>query len=325
MVRLGADSLAELAPAWDRAVDRTPGIDEFCASSLWSFAAAGSFRSAGEPVVVTDGVGFCGMRPTVTAEGVDVMVGLDPVWGFATPCVGPPAAAAAALDELLRGSELPIAVIGGQRTDNVLTAHVARRLERTHRLLRGPEEVRVRADLSAGPDAWLARRSSRFRQRLRRTEREAAARDVQVVDISADHPDAVIDRVLAIESRSWKGAAATGLASEDLAAFYRHVAWRLARVDALRALIAVADGGGQAVDIGFILGGVRGRTYRGLQLSYVAEWVDLGVGHLLQLHQIRAAAAEGVAVYDLGMDMEYKRRWADDDHATFSLLAIRDG
>lgn len=314
--------LSDLAPAWDRAVDETPGADEFCASSLWSFAAAESFPTAGDPRVVTDGHGFCGMRETTTADGVDVLVGLDPIWGFATPCVGPPAAAAAALAGVLEAFDCPVAVVGGQRQDSVLSAHIVRRLDRSHRLLHGPEEVRVRADLTGGADACWSRRSGRFRQRMRNIERNATSRGVEIHDLSADDPDSVIDRILAIEARSWKGRADDGLANEDLADFYRRMAWRLARADALRALVAVSDDGDAPEDIGYILGGVRGATYRGLQLSYAHGWADLGVGHLLQLHQLRAVAREGIEVYDLGMDMPYKRRWADGEHATFAIIAV---
>ena len=47
---------------------------------------------------------------------------------------------------------------------------------------------------------------------------------------------------------------------------------------------------------------------------------DLGLGHLLQIEQIRAPAGEGIPTYDLGMDMEYKRRWADRVDETISVI-----
>ena len=40
-------------------------------------------------------------------------------------------------------------------------------------------------------------------------------------------------------------------------------------------------------DVGFILGGIRGATYRGLQLSHDTGAAHLALGHLLQLHQLR--------------------------------------
>lgn len=312
--------LTETEAAWDRAVDLTPGADEFCASSLWSFAAAESFPDAGQPHILSDGVAFCGMRETTTADGVAVLVGLDPIWGFATPCVGPADAAGRVLAEVMARFPTPVTIIGGQDETSPLTAAIARRLDHSHRLMKGPEETRLRADLSDGVEAWFARRSGRFRQRIRSLERRATARGLHIVDLSAHNPDSVIDRILAVEAASWKGEAGTGLASADLAGFYRAMAWRLARRDALRASVAVLDGS----DVGFILGGVRGSTYRGLQLSYVSAEATSGVGHLLQIHQVRAAIDEGLTTYDLGMDMDYKRRWADSEHTTFSIIAVED-
>src|SRR5688572_32387452 len=52
--------------------------------------------------------------------------------------------------------------------------------------------------------------------------------------------------------------------------------------------------------------------YRGLQFSYDDAFAQLGLGGLLQYHQIVELCAEGVTRYDLGTEMDYKRRWAED-------------
>ncbi len=317
--RLDADHLDEAATLWDAAVDRTPDVDPFCASTLWSFAAASSFPDADPPVVVTDGVAFCGMRGQTTDEG-RILVGLDPVWGFATPLVGPPRRAAEMLARRLDlDDDWRLAVVAGQREDSALTACVAQVADGRWSLYRGPEEHRLRADLRGGVGPWFARRSSRFRQRIRRLERDAADAGICVTDISAAAPDEVFDRLLAIEQTGWKGSDHTGLASGDLADFYRRMCVRLAAREHLRVLVARHDG----EDIGFVLGGVRGATYRGLQLSYHRDHGDAGVGHLLQMAQIRRLADEAVTVYDMGMDMPYKTRWADRVDTTFAVIVSR--
>lgn len=313
------DDLARLAPHWDRAVDRTPEIDRFCSSSLWSFSAATCFPDAGPPVLVGDGESFCGLRPVATAEEGNALVGLDPVWGFASPLVGPPMAAARRLADRLRLDRFDYAVVTAQREDSVLTAAVAHVLDADYRLLRGPVQERLRIDLSEGTEAWWARRSSRFRQRLRRLRTEADARGVRFEDVSAMDPDALFDRIVAVEAASWKGREGTGLAAAELAAFYRQMATRLATCEQLRVLLAVQGG----TDVGFILGGVRGSTYRGLQLSYAESVRELGIGHLLQWEQLERLGVEGVAVYDLGMDMAYKQRWADRVDETIAIIVTR--
>ncbi len=317
--RFEVDDLPRIASYWDAAVDATPDVDTFCSSTIWSFSAATSFPEVAAPIVVGNGRAFCGLRATTTAEGARVLVGLDPVWGFATPLVGPPMEAAVMLAARLAQEPFDLAVIAAQREDMVLTGCVARVLDEDFELLRGPVEHRLRVDLAGGVEPWFARRSPRFRQQLRRLRRDAAARGVEICDLSALPPDEVFERILGIEARSWKGEADTGLASEDLAAFYRQICVRLAAREHLRVLVARVDDR----DVGFILGGVRGDTYRGLQLSYDRNAADLGLGHLLQFDQLERLTTEGIAVYDLGMDMDYKRRWADRVDETISLVIRR--
>ncbi len=313
MYRIDADDLDRVAGLWDAAVDATPGADPFCSASPWAFSAAHSFPEAEPPVVVSDGHSCCGMRRTDTPEG-RLLVGLDPIWGFATPVVGDPVTAARLLGVRLGLDDHDIAVVTGQHAESPMTAALVHVLGDDHRLLQGPPELRLRADLAGGADAWFGRRSPRFRQRLRRLRRDAT--DIEIVDLSFLDPDAAVDRIVAIEHRGWKGREETGLANPAMAEFYRRMLWRLAAADAIRLLIATRDG----VDVGFVLGGVRGSTYRGLQLSYVEDVADRGVGHLLQWAQIECLDGLGVETYDLGMEMDYKRRWADRIDETFAVL-----
>lgn len=315
--RFGPDDLDQLAPSWDAAVALTQGADPFCAASDWSFAAATSFTHASAPVVVAAGEGLCGLRSVVQPDGSRMLVGLDPVWGFATPAVGPPTDAADALVEQLGIHDWDYALIAGQDVEFPGTHAIVHALG-DFRVLRGPNQERLRADLSGGFDAWWARRSSRFRQRLRRIEREASEAGIDVVDGSTGSADDILERILRIEAASWKAGDDTGLNTPDMAAFYRAIARRLAPEGRLRALFArEADN-----DIGYVLGGVRGPIYRGLQLSYVASAADRSIGHLLQLAQLRRLGPT-IECYDLGMDMPYKRRWVDTVEPSLVLVVQR--
>ena len=318
VARIEADQLEPLARAWDEAVDRSDGADEFCAATVWSFSAASSFPEVEPPVVLTDGRSFAGMRSQLAEDGTRLLVGLDPIWGFATPAVGHPLVAARLLDARLRLDDHDLAVVAGQREYGYLLHCLVQVTGERARLLKGPAEQRLQADLGGGVPAWWARRSPRFRQRMRQIRDRAEAEGVAVVDCSALPPDEAMDRILAIEARSWKGREGTGLAQPDLAEFYRRMAWRLAAADQLRLLVARRAG----QDVGYILGGVRARTYRGLQLAYTDDVSALGLGHLLQLHQVEGLQGSGVHTYDMGMDMAYKRRWADRVDETFSVLVV---
>jgi CelD/BcsL family acetyltransferase involved in cellulose biosynthesis len=99
--------------------------------------------------------------------------------------------------------------------------------------------------------------------------------------------------------------------------FYRAL---VARLGARTRMIFARKNG---EDVGFILGGVRDGTFRGFQFSYDERLKDVSLGGLLQLEQIRDLAAEGITTYDMGMDLEYKRRWADQPMDTVTIAVVR--
>ena len=80
------------------------------------------------------------------------------------------------------------------------------------------------ADLSHGFDAWLERRSSRFRRSLRVAATGAEAHGLTVEFLQPSGPeesDATFYRILDLERSSWKTDAGSGLVGTDLGAFTR--------------------------------------------------------------------------------------------------------
>ncbi len=191
----------------------------------------------------------------------------------------------------------PGLVITGLVDDSVLYHELTRGLIELGDLYRSPGIERCVADLSGGPDAWLARRSPRFRRQWRRWHSEAAAAGIEIVDLTRG--EGLMDRLVGIERQGWKGREVDGITSPTMQRMYRSMIERLSERGRLVASIARLDG----ADVGFILGGVRAGIYRGLQLSYAEAVADLSVGHILQAHQIRALSATPVHTYDLGMDI----------------------
>ncbi len=126
-----------------------------------------------------------------------------------------------------------------------------------------------------------------------------------------------------------------------MAMLYDNVVRSLYSKGALRCVFARRGG----ADIGFILGGVLGDTYRGLQLSFTENARQYSVGSLMQWHEVQRlcsstdhsgadqpsaadatrpqASTEPVTRYDLGMDMEYKRLWGELTPTTRTLLVVR--
>ena len=322
-------SLAELEHQWsefESVLAQTPEIDHWCSGLEWVLSVHEGFGAGSQPLVLASDArqrpGYALLARHRLEDGRTMVAGLEPLWGFASPLVG------AHVEDL---SAQVAAELAGQAWDHLVlpgmpaltdrgcfTARVAGELSRLGQVGLAGGIVRQVADLGGGYEPWLARRSSRFRRNLQQATRRAQAAGLCIVDVSAE-PD-VFDRLTAIETRSWKGREDSGITGVEMAATYRPMIGRLQTRGRLRAVVARLG----PTDVGYILGGVRAGIYRGLQLSYVESAAELSIGHLLQHHQLQALCAAGEAqLYDLGMDLGYKERWADRPVPTFTLVIDR--
>lgn len=288
------------------------------------------FAADSEPIVVATGDGLAALARHRLADGLAVVSGLDALWGFACPILGQDMdSIGSAVQTRLGDLEWDRLFLPGYPDDLVLARAIGPWFGRFGTLYAGPGIGRRVADIGA-LDQWWGRRSPRFRRNLRRAERAATERGLRYVDLSGDLAPsdvaALIERLVAIEDRSWKGAPSddgepSGIAAPPMQALYRSMVDRLAGSGRARAVIAVLDG----VDVGYILGGIRRGRYRGLQLSFTTDVGALSIGHLLQWHEIRHLAADGLAdTYDLGMDMGYKAAWSDRLESSVVLVLERD-
>ena len=181
---------------------------------------------------------------------------------------------------------------------------------------------RWQASLRGGPEGWLGRRSAKFRSSLRAAVRKARSEGLEIEPAFNPAPEAVaavFGRILAVEQASWKGPRETGLLMRDMQSFYRELTERVARRGTLRVMFARHDNR----DVGYILGGLIDDTYRGFQFSFDKRFGHLSLGNVMQYEKIVQLCEEGVEVYDLGIDMDYKRRWAETAVDTVSLAIMR--
>ncbi len=292
-------------------------IDRWCSGPDWVLPAQAAFSTHSDLLIVDCPGGIAGLARYHLDDGRTAIAGLEPMWGFACPLIGPDVVAVAeAVHERLRDEDWTRLLLPGFPEDLDLARAIAGPLSRFGNVMAGPGISRQVADITDA-DRWWTRRSARFRRNLRRAEERATRTGLEFVDLSADlttteAPD-LVERLVEIETRSWKarpgdGEAPTGLTDPSMQTFYLQMIRRLTSRGRCRAVIATLEG----IDVGYILGGVRNRQYRGLQLGYTTDVAELSVGHLLQLREIRHLSVGGLArTYDLGMDMEYKRAWAD--------------
>lgn len=321
-------TLADLegqAVAFDRVVADTPAIDHFCSSSDWILPAHAAFMPPREPWLFRGAEGYVAMMRGVHPQGWSYIEPLESVWGLACPLVGPACRPLVeAFADLCRRREATweVAVVSGVPLMSELLSALLLRLSARYRLMQGPITVRHVIDLRGGLDAFLGRRSRNFRKGLKRALRAAAAAGItfeRCAAADAEDALALYERIVRVEARSWKGRDGVGIDQGAMHAFYRDMVARLAVHGRLRLMLARHEDR----DVGYILGAVFEGGYRGLQFSFDADHEHLSLGNLCQYHQISELCAEGCTSYDLGTDMDYKRRWADATHDSVSLIAVR--
>ena len=322
--RLTLAQLEHFHAEFDEAVSETPDIDRYCSSSHWVIPAHLAFHPDAEPVLFALPSGFGALLIEHTAYWGRMLIPMEASWCLACPLVGSdPLALTMGLRQVLTRAEQDwdTALISGLVPDGLLYRALLAAMNGVATLYRGPVVTRTIADLAEGRDGWLARRSSRFRNNIRRTERRC--REAGIVLETHRSPDAdwprLLARAMAVESRSWKGRDRAGVDHGPMRSFYDHMIARLGPAGRCRLIFASRGG----ADLGFILGGVHHGIYRGLQFSFDDDWRALSLGNLLQTAMIETMSVEGIAVYDLGTDMGYKRRWADRTLETVSILMRR--
>src|SRR5262249_33131427 len=157
---------------------------------------------------------------------------------------------------------------------------------------------------------FLSRRSRDLRKSLRKALRAATDAGITFESVRASEAEstALYERIQAIEARSWKSREGVGIHTGPMRAFYGSMLPRLCALGQQRTIFArLGDR-----DVGYILGAVMVGEYRGLQFSYDADLSEFGIGGLLQYHQVLELCVEGITRYDLGTEMDYKRRWAEE-------------
>ncbi len=315
--------LAAYADDFDREVAHTPAIDRFCSSSAWILAATAALMPPRAPFSFRGQAGYFAAMRGVHPAGFPYVEPVELAWGLAAPLIGAdPAALVAEVVPLLaarRDWQLAIfsgmTVTGPQR--RALDATLPARWERR----RGQPTIRHVASLDGGIDGFLARRSRDLRKSLRKSLRDAkdAGMTFESVRARQAEANALYDRIQAVEAKSWKSREGVGIHAGPMRAFYGTMLPRLCQLGQQRTIFArLADR-----DVGYILGAVMAGEYSGLQFSYDADLADFGIGGLLQYHQILELCEEGIARYDLGTEMDYKRRWAEDIMETEMLVLVR--
>ena len=315
--------LAAIADDFDREVAVTPSIDRFCSSSAWILAAAGALMPPRASFSFRGKHGYFAAMRGVHPAGFPYVEPVELAWGLASPLIGHDAAAliAEVVPVLAARRDWQLAILAGMTVNGpqrrALDATLPARWERR----RGQPTVRHVASLDGGLDGFLARRSREFRKSLRKSLRAAESEGVTFETVRATAADALAlyDRIQRVEATSWKAQENVGISAGPMRAFYGAMLPRLCELGQQRTIFARLG----ERDVGYILGAVMVDEYRGLQFSYDDAHARLNIGGLLQHRQITELCTEGVLRYDLGTEMDYKRRWAEEIMETEMLVLVR--
>jgi hypothetical protein len=315
--------LSTCADDFDAEVARTPNIDRFCSTTAWILSASSALMPARASFTMRGKAGYFAAMRGVHPAGFPYIEPVELAWGLAAPLIG------ADVDALV---EEVVATLAGRRTWQlaIISGHTAdgpqrRALERampeSWERRQGTPTLRHVASLDGGVDGFLSRRSRELRKSIRKTLRAAQADGVTFESVRATTEQAAVlyERIQNVEAKSWKSLEGVGISQGSMRDFYAAMLPRLCARGEQRTIFARRND----TDIGFILGAVFQAEYRGLQFSYDDTYSHLGIGGLLQYHQVIDLVAEGVGRYDLGTEMDYKRKWAEDIVETEMLVVVR--
>ena len=322
----GNVSIAELensADDFDRAVLDTPEIAPFCSSSDWILAAHYQMHPDRRVCIVRRGEHWLALAEGPVLGFTPVLQPMEAAWCFSCPFIGRDGRKSMALLVDRLGSppirDRPI-LLGGIPLGGTLHELIRRELGKNRHVqgFRGIECLV--AALEGGLEGFLSRRSAHFRERARAALRRARRTGLEFCYGGAEvDSGATFTRLLDIEQRSWKWKAGESIFQLD--EHRRFYADLIDRITSRRRLRRVFLRHGNR-DIAYAVGGVIGTVFRGLQMGYDREFAQLGPGNIAQLELIRGLSEEGVLSYDLGMDVEYKERWADDRISLCNFLIL---
>ncbi len=310
---------------FDKCVAVAGGIDPFCSLSDWGLSAHVALMPTRRPWLFRDESGYITMMAK-EYRNYRYIEPLEASWGLGCPIVGNDARAISeSFSRLLPGrTDWDIVILTGLIIGADLLSLLRAQLEQIYSIGDGPQLTRCMASLHGGLSGFLGRRSTNFRRNLNKALQLAADAKISFVRCYGGTVPAamsVFDRIIDIEKRSWKGRQGVGIQAGPMCDFYREMLRRLVLRGANRVLFAQCNG----KDVAYVLGGVSGDRYRGLQFSFDADYAKYSLGNLCQYEQIRDLCDEGIEIYDLGTYMDYKSQWAEATLSSASLVVFRNG
>jgi len=163
--------------------------------------------------------------------------------------------------------------------------------------------------LPATYEEYLAERSAKFRNHLKRTERRINAMDgVQVIERSSPgEVESAYDWLMEVERKSWKQGHGTAITAVNRQLrFYRELCSGAAAAGRLHLQFLALQNEPAAFNLGYISGG----CYYYLKTSFAEQHRTLGVATYLRARLVEALIERGVRDLDFPAEpYEWERQW----------------
>ncbi len=290
----------------------TPGIACYCSGPDWGRAAATTLHEESNTLIVTEDEHWVILAQHQHTELGLITHPLEAAWGFTCPMQGADnQRSVELLHQALRSEQWKwnAACLSGLSDD--MANIIVDKLETDHRVVVHPGIAFQRASLSGGIEGYLSRRSARFRKNITGAQDSVKAAGIEYafIEPSLDNIQEVWQRICSVETSSWKWANGESvLQNSSYFSFYQQLLTLACARNALH--VGFAHLGPK--DVAYIVGGVLGMEYRGFQMSFDNRLQSLGLGNAMQMAMIEHLSSRSVCTYDLGMDIQYKSRWADE-------------
>jgi CelD/BcsL family acetyltransferase involved in cellulose biosynthesis len=305
---------AETDTVWARLARGSTAADPFSSGPAWQRSYLAAFQSDAPLFVRHDEERLAAFALFQDTGSEPFLAAPDRGWMFGRTLLGENASELLLelLDEV-RDRASSVLLTGLDRSDadsmSMLLDLAAR--TRNQAIAHVSDMTMAQASLEGGRDGYWSRRDAKFRREAGRQQRRAAQRGVtfeRCLPRDLDDAESAYRRMLALEERSWKGREGLGIGGRGSEDFYLVLLASLAATGDARVVFAKAGD----LDIGFAFGGVAGTVYRGQQFSFDEAWGGLSIGNLLQDQMIAWLCEQGVERYDMGPEMPYMRRFAED-------------
>lgn len=328
----GAEGIESLREEWQALYQRHG--EELSLSYAWSHAIASNYAAPGDDVrtiALRRGDTVVGILPLITRAARRAFRHVTPLaeeynthsdWLVAEP--SPEIADAFVLGLAASGIDWDRYRMSRVLEHNALLPHflAALRHRRIRYLLRTePPSYVLR--LPDGYSAYLAARSAKFRNHLKRVEKKILARRADVTVLvprqSTVGVAEVFDRILAIEHASWKHAHGWAMSSESATtAFWRQVCESIWAEGRAHVQFLAIDGRPAAYNLGYVVGD----TYAYLKTTFASEFREMGAATFLRARLIEDLIARGIRLVDFpGEPYEWERQWTTDVRGHVMLTA----